>query len=180
MTESSTTAAPTTPIGAARMVPITMTATASPPGTRLSRISVATSMSLAEPERSRIDPMKMNIGIETSTGSTATPPHMRSRMLDSVGERKHAEQPADQSKSERRAPHHECDRVAAKDDDEHRDEHEEGEIVGEPLQHARPYASSSAWPICSSTSARDRPPNRYTIRRSITLTTPSSSSHSPM
>ena len=82
MTESSTTAAPTTPIGAARIVPITMTATASPPGTRLSRISVASSMSLAEPERSRIDPMKMNIGIETSTGSTATPPHMRSRMFD--------------------------------------------------------------------------------------------------
>jgi hypothetical protein len=42
-------------------------------------------MSLAEPERSRIDPMKMNIGIETSTGSTATPPHMRNRMLESDG-----------------------------------------------------------------------------------------------
>ena len=84
MIESSTTAAPTTPIGAARMVPITMTETASPPGTRLSRISVASSMSLAEPDRSRIDPMKMNMGIDTSTGSTATPPHMRSRMLDSV------------------------------------------------------------------------------------------------
>ena len=26
--------------------------------------------------------MKMNIGTETSTGSTATPPHMRSRMLE--------------------------------------------------------------------------------------------------
>ena len=26
--------------------------------------------------------MKMNIGIDTSTGSTATPPHMRSRMLE--------------------------------------------------------------------------------------------------
>ncbi len=82
MIDSSTTAAPTTPIGAARMVPITMTETARPPGTRLSRISVASSMSLADPERSRIDPMKMNIGIETSTGSTATPPHIRSRMLD--------------------------------------------------------------------------------------------------
>ena len=27
--------------------------------------------------------MKMNMGIETRTGSTATPPHMRSRMFDS-------------------------------------------------------------------------------------------------
>ena len=26
--------------------------------------------------------MKMNIGTETSTGSTATPPHMRSRMFE--------------------------------------------------------------------------------------------------
>ena len=63
-------------------MPITMTATASPPGTRLSRISVAPSMSFAEPLRSRIAPMKMNIGIDTSTGSAATPPHMRSRMFD--------------------------------------------------------------------------------------------------
>jgi hypothetical protein len=39
-------------------------------------------MSLAEPLRSRIAPMKMNIGIDTSTGSAATPPHKRSRMLD--------------------------------------------------------------------------------------------------
>ena len=73
-----TTAAPTVPIGAARMVPITMTATASAPGTRFSRTSVAFSMSAAEPDRSRIDPMKMNMGIEASTGSAATPPHMRS------------------------------------------------------------------------------------------------------
>ena len=76
------TAAPTTPIGAARIVPITITATANPPGTRLSRISVADNMSFAEPLRSRIAPMKMNIGIETSTGSIATPPHMRSTMFD--------------------------------------------------------------------------------------------------
>ena len=77
-----TTAAPTTPIGAARMVPITMTATASAPGTCLSRTSVAFSMAMAEPERSRIAPMKMNMGIDASTGSAATPPHMRSTTSD--------------------------------------------------------------------------------------------------
>ena len=36
----------------------------------------------AEPDRSRIAPMKMNIGIDASTGSLATPPHMRSTMSD--------------------------------------------------------------------------------------------------
>jgi hypothetical protein len=60
------------------MVPITMTATASAPGTRFSSTSVAFSMSIAEPDRSRIVPMKMNMGIDASTGSAATPPHMRS------------------------------------------------------------------------------------------------------
>ncbi len=75
-----TTAAPTVPIGADRMVPITMTATARAPGTRLMRTSVAFSMSAAEPERSRIEPMKMNMGMEASTGSAAAPPHMRSTM----------------------------------------------------------------------------------------------------
>lgn len=77
MIDSVITAAPTTPIGAARMVPITMTATASAPGHRLSSTSVALSMSLAEPDRSRIAPMKMNIGIDASTGSAATPAHIR-------------------------------------------------------------------------------------------------------
>ena len=76
------TAAPTTPIGAARIVPITITETASAPGHRLSRTSVASSMSLAEPDRSRIAPMKMNMGIDASTGSLATPPHMRSTISD--------------------------------------------------------------------------------------------------
>ena len=61
---------------------MTITATASAPGIRFSRTSVAFSMSIAEPERSRIDPMKMNIGIDASTGSAATPPHMRSTTLD--------------------------------------------------------------------------------------------------
>ena len=59
-----------------------MTATARAPGTRRSSTSVAISMSLAEPERSRIEPMKMKAGIDTRTGSTATCPHMRSTMLD--------------------------------------------------------------------------------------------------
>jgi hypothetical protein len=59
-------------------VPITITETASAPGHFFSSTTVASSMSLAEPERSRIAPMKMNIGIDASTGSLATPPHMRS------------------------------------------------------------------------------------------------------
>jgi len=69
-------------MGAARIVPITITATASAPGTRFIITSVASSISRAEPERSRIAPMKMNIGIEASTGSIATPPHMRSTTSD--------------------------------------------------------------------------------------------------
>ena len=81
MMESSTTAAPTTPIGAARIVPITITATASPPGTRFSNTSVAVSMSRAEPERSSTEPMKMKSGIDTRIGSAATPPYIRIRML---------------------------------------------------------------------------------------------------
>ncbi len=76
------TAAPTTPIGAARIVPITITETASAPGHRFSSTSVASSMSLAEPDRSRIAPMKMNMGIDARTGSLATPPHMRSTISD--------------------------------------------------------------------------------------------------
>ncbi len=82
--DSRITEAPTTPIGAARMVPMIMTATARPPGVRRSITWVASSMSLATPLRSSSAPMKMNMGNETSTGSTATPPHMRSRMLFSL------------------------------------------------------------------------------------------------
>ena len=61
---------------------MTITETASAPGHRFSRTTVASSMSLAEPDRSRIAPMKMNIGIDASTGSLATPPHMRSTISD--------------------------------------------------------------------------------------------------
>ena len=82
MTDSVITAAPTTPIGAARIVPITITETASAPGHHLSKTTVASSMSLAEPDRSRIAPMKMNMGIDASTGSAATPAHMRSTMSE--------------------------------------------------------------------------------------------------
>ena len=31
------------------------------------------------------------------------------------------------------APHHEGDRIAAEDDEEHRDEHDQREVVGEPV-----------------------------------------------
>src|SRR5262245_66483570 len=61
---------------------MTMTATASAPGHHFSKTSVALSMSLADPDRSRIAPMKMNMGIDASTGALATPPHMRSTMSD--------------------------------------------------------------------------------------------------
>jgi hypothetical protein len=60
------------------MVPITITETANAPGHHFSSTSVASSMSLADPDRSRIAPMKMNMGIDASTGSAATPAHMRS------------------------------------------------------------------------------------------------------
>ena len=180
MIESSTTAAPTTPIGAARMVPITMTATASAPGTRFSRISVASSMSLAEPERSRIDPMKMNIGIETSTGSTATPPHMRSRMLDRLANGNTPSSHPIDGEDQRRPAHHERDRIAAEDHDEHRDEHDEGEIVGEPVEHRRP----SDFELGVADLQLDlalRPPaeQEHDQRAACTLTMPASSSQSP-
>jgi hypothetical protein len=77
------------------MVPITITATASAPGTRFSRTSVAFSMAIAEPDRSRIVPMKMNMGIDASTGSAATPPHMRSTTSEiPISENTPSSQPA--------------------------------------------------------------------------------------
>jgi hypothetical protein len=62
-------------------VPITITETASAPGQFLSITSVALSMSLAEPDLSKIAPMKMNIGMDARIGSAATPPHMRGTTL---------------------------------------------------------------------------------------------------
>ncbi len=59
--------APTMPVDAAMMVPSSVTAIASPPGMRrVSNCSVC-SRSSATPLRSSMVPMKMNIGIATST-----------------------------------------------------------------------------------------------------------------
>ena len=55
------------PVVAAMMVPSTVTAMASPPGTTLSISCSACSSSSATPLFSSIVPMKMNIGIATST-----------------------------------------------------------------------------------------------------------------
>ena len=179
MKESSTTAAPTTPIGAARMVPITITATASAPGIRFIRISVASSMSRAEPERSRIVPMKMNMGIDTSTGSTATPPHMRSRTFESRkngNTSSHHPMAANTSavppitnatgKPQKMTMNIVTNMISAR-------------LSASQSSMAPPHTSSAAWPICRSTSAAGRRPNRKTIRRIITLTMPASSSQRP-
>ena len=66
--------APTMPVVAAIIVPIAHTASAKPPGTRRSRICRVFSRSSAARERSRIVPMKMNMGMATSTWFTTMEP----------------------------------------------------------------------------------------------------------
>ena len=117
------------------MVPITITETASAPGHRFSSTSVASSMSLAEPDRSRIAPMKMNMGIDASTGSSATPPHMRSTTSDMpiiLNTPSHA---PNERKDERQPAHDEGHRVAHENEEKHRHEHDQGEVVGQPVEH---------------------------------------------
>ena len=96
--------------------------------------------------------MKMNIGIDTSTGSTATPPHMRSRMFDRLTIGKTPSSSRCTAKISAGAAQHERDRIAAEDDEEHRHEHDQREIVGRTSRSCARYTSSSAWPICRSTS----------------------------
>ena len=76
--------------------------------------------------------MKMNIGIDTSTGSAATPPHMRRMMLDMpMNGNTSAAQPMTRE-HQRGAAEHERHRVAAEDDEEHHDEHDQRQVVDEP------------------------------------------------
>ena len=76
---SMTTEAPTIPVVAAMTVPMETTAIASPPGTRRSRMARMSSRCLATPLFSSITPMKMNMGIATSTWFSAMAPQIGSR-----------------------------------------------------------------------------------------------------
>ena len=78
---SITTEAPTMPVVAAMIVPISVTDIASPPGTRRVSTCRQCSRSLATPERSSMVPMKMNMGTATRIGLEAAVPHTRGSRL---------------------------------------------------------------------------------------------------
>ena len=82
-----TTEAPMMPVVAARIVPMTVTASASPPGVRRSTTWRQYSRLEATPERSSIVPMKMNIGIATSTRLSAKPQMRSTRLKNSTWEK---------------------------------------------------------------------------------------------
>ena len=63
----STTEAPMIPVEAARMMPMVVTVTASPPRTLPKRFCMECIIFSAMPERSSIRPMKMNMGKATRT-----------------------------------------------------------------------------------------------------------------
>ena len=69
------------PVVAAIIVPIRVTASARPPGTRRIRTCRQCSRSLATPLRSSMVPMKMNMGIAVSTRFSAMPPQIRGATL---------------------------------------------------------------------------------------------------
>ena len=74
------------PVLAAMMVPMTVTPSASPPGTRRNSTWRQCSRSWATPDRSSMVPMKTNSGTATSTRFSAAPPQTRGRMLkNSIG-----------------------------------------------------------------------------------------------
>ena len=79
--------------------------------------------------------MKMNMGIDASTGSLATPPHMRSTISDRPIRLNTPSQAPKTRKDERQSAHDEGDRVADEDEEEHRHEHDQSEIVGQPVEH---------------------------------------------
>jgi hypothetical protein len=78
---SITTEAPTMPVVAAMIVPMSVTDIARPPGMRRVSTCRQWSRSLAMPLRSSMVPMKMNIGTATSTGLEAAAPHTLGRRL---------------------------------------------------------------------------------------------------
>ena len=86
-----TTEAPMMPVVAAMIVPITVTESAKPPGTRFRTTCRMCRRSAATRERSSMVPMKMKQGIATSTGFwmaplEPSPPQMRGiRMNISLG-----------------------------------------------------------------------------------------------
>ena len=79
--------------------------------------------------------MKMKAGIETRTGSTATCPHMRSTMLDRpISGNTPSIQPI-MPKISAMPPITKATGIAAEDHHEHGGEHDEREIVDEPVDH---------------------------------------------
>ena len=82
-----TTEAPMMPVVAARIVPMTVTASASPPGVRRRSTCRQCSRSAATPALSSIVPMKMNIGIATSTRLSAIPQILSTRLNSSTCEK---------------------------------------------------------------------------------------------
>jgi hypothetical protein len=86
-TVSITTDAPMMPVAAARIVPISVTASARPPGTTRSIFCRLINRSSAMRVRSITSPMKMNIGAATSTGFSMMPPKMRLGMSVSCAKR---------------------------------------------------------------------------------------------
>ena len=69
------------PVVAAMMVPIMATEMPSPPGTRRSSTCRVWRRSVAMPLFSNIVPMKMNMGMVTRIGFSATLPQTRATML---------------------------------------------------------------------------------------------------
>ena len=82
-----TTDAPMIPVVAARMVPMTVTARASPPGVRRSSTCRQCSRFAATPDRSSMVPMKMNIGIAVRTRLSAIPQTRSTRLKNSICEK---------------------------------------------------------------------------------------------
>ena len=80
--------APTMPVVAAMMVPISVTDIASPPGTRRVSTCSALRSSSATPDFSRIVPMNTNIGTAIRTWFCTAWPQMRGIRLPSCAGRK--------------------------------------------------------------------------------------------
>ncbi len=72
-----TTDAPMMPVVAAMMVPMSVTESASPPGTRRVNTCRQFKRSFATPDFSSIVPMNMNMGMATSTGFSMVWPKIR-------------------------------------------------------------------------------------------------------
>ena len=88
------TEAPMMPVMAARMVPITVTDIASPPGTLRNRIWVMCNRSSAIPLRSIVIPITIKVGKATSTRfSAANPQILGAKLKNSPSEKTPSENP---------------------------------------------------------------------------------------